>query len=499
MKKLEYFLLIVILFGALSARLYKFHEPVADWHSWRQVDTSAVSRNFVKSGFDIFHPKFDDISKNVSMLDNPLGHRFVEFPIYNVFQAGLFAIFKYFTLEEWGRLVTIFSSLFSIWFIYLIVRKYVSIRAGLLASFFFAFVPFNIYYGRSILPDSMMVATLLGGFYFFDLWTEENLKLKTENSKLKLKTKNFLLYFFALVLVTSALLLKPFALFWGLPFAVLAYMRFGFRFVIKWQVWFFAIASVIPLIFWRKWMLQYPQGIPGYEWLYNGNGIRFKGAFFQWIFAERISRIILGYLGLPFVILGLLFKNKQEGLLLFSFTLSTLAYLFVIATGNVQHDYYQILIIPTLAMLFGKGVDFLLSNTSQIFNRFTTYTVVLISFGLMIGFGWYIIREYYNVRLDAVAAGKAVDQLVPSDAKIIAPLTGDTTLLYYTNRKGWPAWERTIREFLDSGATHMVFINPTAPELNFINYFGVVEQKENYIIYDLRKVLPKAYTELELE
>ena len=136
MKKLEYFLLIIILFGALSARLYKFHEPVADWHSWRQVDTSAVSRNFVKSGFDVMHPKFDDISKNVSMRDNPQGYRFVEFPIYNVFQAGFFVFFKYFTLEEWGRLVTIFSSLFSTWFIYLIVRKYVSSRAGLFAAFF---------------------------------------------------------------------------------------------------------------------------------------------------------------------------------------------------------------------------------------------------------------------------------------------------------------------------------------------------------------------------
>ncbi len=185
--------------------------------------------------------------------------------------------------------------------------------------------------------------------------------------------------------------------------------------------------------------------------------------------------------------------------MLFSFLVSTLAYLVVIATGNVQHDYYQILIIPTLAMLFGKGVDFLLSNTSQVFNRFTTYTVVLTSLGLMMAFGWYIVRDYYNVRVDAVAAGRAVDRLVPHDAKVIAPLTGDTTLLYYTNRKGWPVWDRAIREFLAGGATHMVFANPTAPELNFINYFAVVEKTDNYIIYDLRKPLPAAYQELELQ
>ena len=499
MKKLEYLLLLIILFGAFSVRLYRFHEPVADWHSWRQVDTSAVSRNFVKYGFDILHPTFDDISKNVSMRDNPKGYRFVEFPIYNVLQGGLFVLFGYFTLEEWGRIVTIISSLFSILFIYLIVRKYVSSRAGLFASFFFAFAPYNIYFGRTILPESAMVAALLGGFYLFDLWIEENEKLKIKNEKSQFKVKSFFLFFVPLILVVSALLLKPFAIFWGLPFVTVAYMRFGFRSIIKWQLWLFVILSVIPLIFWRKWISQYPEGIPGYEWLFNGNGIRFKGAFFQWLFADRISRIILGYFGLPFVFLGILAKNKQEGLLLLSFVVSSLAYLIVIATGNVQHEYYQILIVPTLAMLFGRGVDFLLTHTSQVFNRLTTYAVILVSFGLMTAFGWYIVRDYYNVRVDAVEAGRAVDRLVPKDAKVIAPLTGDTTLLYYTNRKGWPAWERSIAEFLDAGVTHMVFVNPTEPELNFINYFGVVEQTDNYIIYDLRKILPKAYIELELD
>ncbi len=266
MKKIEFFLLIVILFGAFYVRLFKFHEPVADWHSWRQVDTSAVSRNFVKSGFDVLHPKFDDLSKNVSMRDNPQGYRFVEFPIYNILQAGFFVIFGYFTLEEWGRIVTIASSLSSTVFIYLIMKKYVSVRAGLFGSFFFAFIPFNIYYGRSILPDSAMVAAILGGFYFFDRWTEDNIKY-------------WFLFPLALFLITSALLLKPFALFLGLPFLAVAYLRYGFRLVIKWQLWFFLIVSIIPLLLWRKWMLQYPEGIPGYGWLFNGNGIRFKGAF----------------------------------------------------------------------------------------------------------------------------------------------------------------------------------------------------------------------------
>ena len=100
MKKIEILLLILILVGAFAVRLYHFDWPLADWHSWRQSDTSAVSRNFVNKGFDVLRPKFDDLSKGVSLIDNPQGYRFVEFPIYNVAQAGLFKLFDKFALPK---------------------------------------------------------------------------------------------------------------------------------------------------------------------------------------------------------------------------------------------------------------------------------------------------------------------------------------------------------------------------------------------------------------
>ena len=83
MKKLDYFILSLILIIALLFRLYKINIPLADFHSWRQVDTAAVSRNFVKNGIDLFHPVYDDLSNVQSGIDNPLGYRMVEFPIYN--------------------------------------------------------------------------------------------------------------------------------------------------------------------------------------------------------------------------------------------------------------------------------------------------------------------------------------------------------------------------------------------------------------------------------
>jgi len=81
---------------ALLLRLYKIDNPIADWHSWRQADTAAVSRNFLKYGFNPLYPRFDDLSCTASMRENPQGWRFVEFPIFNLIHAGLFKVFNYF-------------------------------------------------------------------------------------------------------------------------------------------------------------------------------------------------------------------------------------------------------------------------------------------------------------------------------------------------------------------------------------------------------------------
>lgn len=474
MKKIELLLLLLIISLGFVVRMYRFDRPIADWHSWRQSDTSMVSRNFIKEEFDIFRPRFDDLSKGVSLIDNPKGYRFVEFPFYNLAQAGIFKIQNRFTIEESGRIVTVFSSLISILLLYLLVKKYISARAGLAAAFFYAFVPYSIYYGRTVLPDTSMVTFLLLSIYTFDKWLEKNSNM----------------YFvLATILFSITVLFKPFALFYILPFLYLAYKKFGLALIFEKKIWIFAVLSLIPFMLWRFWMSQYPEGIPRNNWLYNSNNIRFKGAFFHWLFAERISKIILGYFGLPFVVLGMVAKVKKEGFLFFSFLISSLAYLTVFATGNVTHDYYQILIVPTIALFFAKGVDLIL-DVKQIFSRFISYLVITSSIIFMLAFGWFVIRDYYNLQhIEIVQAGVAADKILPKNAKVIAPYSGDTTFLYHVNRKGWPVWDRPLGEFLREGATHMVFVNPGEGELKFKEFFTVLGQTESYIIFDLTNPL----------
>src|SRR4030042_3564559 len=174
MERLKIASLLIILLLGFTVRLYRFDNPIADWHAWRQADTSAVSRNFVTNGFDLLHPRFDDLSNVASGIDNPDGFRFVEFPIYNLFQAGFYKTIGILTLEQWGRLVTIIASLLSSVFIYLLIKKRFGFTAGFFSAFSFLFLPYNIYFSRVILPDPSMVMASLGGVYFFQKWIERN-------------------------------------------------------------------------------------------------------------------------------------------------------------------------------------------------------------------------------------------------------------------------------------------------------------------------------------
>ncbi len=485
MKKLEFFLLAVVLIGAFAVRLYRFDNPIADWHSWRQADTSAVSRSFIQKGFDVLHPRYNDISRVQSGRSNPEGYRLVEFPLYNLFQAGGFLLFGTFTIEQWGRLVSIFASLAGITFLYLIVRRRADATVAFFTAFFYAFLPYSVYYGRTILPDQAMISAILGGIYFFDLWIEKSAKLESKISK----------YFFftlSILFTASALLLKPFAIFFMLPMLYLVWKRFGLSFFRQWKLWLFLVVSITPIILWRIWILQYPEGIPQSGWLIGGI-IRLKGAFYYWIFAERIGKLILGYWGLAILVIGMLVNSNRQhlqkyGWLFYSFLASSLLYIFILAQGNLQHDYYQILILPSLAIFLGLGSRVLLYPPKEYIHPLAGRLLLIFCSVFALLFGWYYIRDYFNVNhKEVVEAGKVADRLLPKDVKVIAPYNGDTTLLYYVNRQGWPVFNKSIEEFLAQGANYLVIANPTQDDFTgFGTQFEQVASSSGYLILKLQ-------------
>ncbi len=461
-------------------RLYRFDSPIADWHSWRQSDTSAVSKIFITEGIDLLHPRYFDISNIQSGFDNPEGLRMVEFPLFNLIHAVLYMTFGVFTIEQWGRLTTIIFSLLATLFIGLITSKYVNKRSGLFASFFYAALPFSVFYGRSILPDTAMIASVLGAIYFFSVWIDS---VGQKSKTAMFRTSMFLLAF---VFAVASLLFKPYALFFLLPIGVLAIEKFKFGVVKQWPLWIFAAGSIIPLVLWRMWITNFPEGIPVSAWLFNAGNIRFKGAYFYWLFGERISQLILGYYTI-FAVLGVFKKIGEKHFYFFlSFIVASLAYMTVIARGNVQHDYYQIAIIPSLAILIGRGLDFLLSFKERENKILAVIVSICVTF-LMFSLSWYHVRDFFNVNnIAIVEVGKRADAILPKNARVIAPYDGDTTFLYYVNRPGWPAFQASAEELKQKGATHMILLSPNPETIeDLTSKHTVIEHKPEYIIVAL--------------
>ena len=84
-----------------------------------------------------------------------------------------------------------------------------------------------------------------------------------------------------------------------------------------------------------------------------------------------------------------------------------------------------------------------------------------------------------------VKAGQAVDELLPLDAKVIAPYGGDTAFLYQTNRQGWPVGIE-IRKFIKLGATHYVNVN-FGPETDWLMAeYQVLQKTADYVIVKLQ-------------
>ena len=170
--------------------------------------------------------------------------------------------------------------------------------------------------------------------------------------------------------MAGTLLVKPVAVFLAPVLIYMAVMKYKNKVFSQWQLYILAGLVVLPLWGWREWILQFPAGIPASNWLFQGKVSLGGGAsplspvWWRWIGWERLVKLMFGFWGVITIILGFCKKSGKKGLTAFdgfvmTYVLSMVLFLIVFATGNVQHDYYQILILPAFVIAFAKGIDWL--------------------------------------------------------------------------------------------------------------------------------------------
>jgi len=481
MKK-HWFLVLILVTLAIHLRLYRLDAPLADWHSFRQADTASVSREFIKHSYPIWEPHYQDHSNIASGLDNPQGYRMVEFPLVNYLIANVIKFQPQLELVIVSRLFSIGFSILGLVSLYAFIYLLSKRRAlAFLSSLIFATLPYSVFYSRVILPEPAMLGTQLASLWLFLLWLQQPNKNKP---------KSQLIYLLSLSAFATSLLLKPTSIFIIPVFIVLGVAHLGLKaFFSPWLI-SYAIIGITPLIGWRSWIKQFPQGIPVSDWLLNGNGIRLHPAWWRWLFAERIAKLILGYWGVSLFFTGLISKirtNYKHSSLFDWITItwagSMFAYLVIFATGNVQHDYYQTLLIPIISILMARGIIWLSESFST--RKFILWPSLIVVIGLTFFMSWWEIRGYYDIQHpNIVIAGKRADQLIPPNAKIIAPYQGDTAFLFQTNRTGWPIGFE-IEDKIAKGASYYVSVNYDDETNELMEKYEIVEQTNDYVIIKL--------------
>ncbi len=450
------FILVVI---AILLRFINLGKPIADWHSHRQADTASVTRDYIKNGLNFTNltlPTYHDRSSLQSGIENPLGLRLVEYPIYNLISYGLYKLIHVFlppfTVETSSRLISIAAWLISTLFIYRFTQKRFKNRfLSLLTSGYFLFLPHGVFYSRSILPEPTAILFLILTLYYFP----STLLLSTLFLALGLLVKPYI-----------ALLLFPYITYESILYLKKAYLPSQqiaklVQPLIK--LLLFLILSTLPLLLWRLWINQHPEGIPKSDWLFNNSDqpwlpqwwhgynltflnklIAFRPHWFKWLFYERLVKLILGWtLAVPFLMsfvprllkIKINFADKTPFLLF----LGIILYFIVVAGGNIRHDYYQILTIPYVSIILGIGTYYLALVLNSKFKKRTAATITAILVLFSFYYSANMVKPFYNINNPSmIQAGQFADKILPQNSIVIAPYNGDTSFLYQTKRPGYP-------------------------------------------------------------
>ncbi len=468
-------LLISILLLAFALRLYKINNPVLDWHSFRQADTASVTREYVKHGINLLVPRYHDLSNIQSGQLNLEGYRMVEFPFINALIAWLVLTIPGLSIDVTSRIVSVIFSLGTIGALFYVVKKYSGSKVAYFSALMMAVLPFSVYYSRVILPEPVMLFFLVFSVLSYLNWT---------------KQRHWGWYVSSLFSFALALLLKPFVVFFTPILLAITWAEYGFNFKKGWPVLPLIMISGLPLLWWRSWIQQFPSGIPATKQLLNdfdGHPMRFRPAWFRVLGYERLIKLICGvvlFIFFPFSILKL---QKKEIVIYGTWWLGVLAYFSVFAAGSVRHDYYQVIMIPIVAVTIARGIVIAEQYLQKYLPNQLPVVVLagIVITGLLIS--GYQVKGFYQINHDEyLEAGAAVDRLLPPDAKIIAQANGDTLFLYQTNRTGWPIGF-SIDEKIQDGAEYYVTtaMDDEAKELE-AKYF-TVEKSPNYLILDLTK------------
>ena len=476
----KYIPLLAILLIALAARLYNLRAPLVGIRGWRQADTMAMAINYHENGYNLFYPQID-------WGGNTPGYVEAEFPIYSYAAALLFNLFGVSELS--ARLLSIALSLIGVCYFYLLIKEQVNEQTALWSCLFISILPLNVFMGRTIMPESLLLTSLIIGVYYFAQWLNHN--------------KWWHLGISAIFISTACLVKIP-SLYVGLPLLFLAWLKFEKKVFLQWKLWLFAITIFVTVGAWyyhsHQIYLQY--GLTFGIWEYGtdkwGNwGLIATWEYWRQIWVEHLGKMFFVWFAYPIFIFGLFQKRITENEKVFDYWLAgIIIYFIIVGRGNFVHDYYQLPFTIPAAVYLGKVY-------AKYFNKNNIYAYLALAatlIGIFISSAYYYTTVYAQSEDPRKSAKYELAQLITKDtnkdALIIVIDNNDPTALYLSNRKGWRGSiqdilnESLLNERIENGAQYLAGICPDKTQCNriqnILNKYDIIFEKKEYFIVKLK-------------
>jgi 4-amino-4-deoxy-L-arabinose transferase-like glycosyltransferase len=428
--RVGWLILACLLAVALAPRLVHLAAPPIGIHSWRQSDTAGVARNYFEGDYKFAFPQIDWGRPGQGYVET-------EFPIFPFTSALGYGLIG--GVQEWiPRLLAVFASLVGLFFLHRLIAEEIDERTAHWAALLFAVLPLNIYYSRTIMPEAWMLASGIAGIYFFARWSRCE---SGERGELDL----VLSWFF----ITLSCLMKLPMLHIGLPLLYLAWRRHRLGLFGKASVWLYGVSvlSCVALWYLHAWWIRQSYGLSfgiggSGKWADLSPLLTLK--FYETVLLEHIAKGHLTLLGVPLVIAGIFMRRGEykSGLLLFDvWAIAFCVFLAIAAVGNIQHEYYQMPMIPVVCLYMARA----LAQGP----RWTRFGAIVLLAGVML-IGANKLRQYWSLEDPTASRQVRLAELVqertpPDDLVIVAngDASWDPTLLYLSHRKGWadhPRW-----------------------------------------------------------
>ncbi len=491
----SYIWLGIILLLAFIMRTHHITFPLNDMHSFRQTQTAGLIRDFYRQGIDLLYP-------TMITLGDP-GYVILEFPLYQAISAVLYKIFIPDVIL--ARSFSILCGILSIVFVYRLSIKFLDQKSALFASFFYAFMPLNIFFQRVPMPEPF---TILLSLIMLDFMIEGI------NNK-----KNILLIIGVIAGSFGLMTKSPYVAPLYLPFIYAVYKRErSIRSLFSIRMFFSCFVPLILLVLWQSHANSVNEtyfGTENYpfkelysavmvklhpvnEWYFGtiAQRLDFKNYLAIW---ERIYREMLSFTGIFAFVLGIFSIAKRKEIFCFIWLFSILLSIMCIFHLNVVHNYYQLPLTPILAIFCGAGA----TCFTNLFR-----TKILVSSAIIILLIPFIYVNYLNSKVlfkednDYVEVGRFIDDHIPKNVLIVTSLPKNPdqdlwypVLMYFADRHGLNVPHERLNEEM---ITYLRYNNMKYLALS--NYIGldnsinnvmcsyqIVNQNSRVIIYDITK------------